>query len=351
MSYLWIKNAVKSQTITSSIQTHLAGVSKFINRELKRRPTLPLTTRLRAYRAGYLSESVPLFDLETKTDDGLISNYDWLTKTVQINGANAVIHDNKLHWYYGLYPAYPDRLPALYGYLNDGFCRLPFAETQYDTLYKAVSSENAVIAKPIDGTGGKGVTILQATDLDRPDIAIEFDGYLIQEVVQQASYAQSINPNATNTLRLITMVDPVTDEVFIGAAVHRFGVGESIVDNWSSGGIAAGIDPKTGQLSTAIGYPEDAVTSTYDIHPETDAQIAGRYIPSWEQVRDSVLEMAEYLAPLTPYIGWDVVVTSDSGDVIVLESNSNPDIDVIQPHVPLLGDKQRRRFYEHHGVL
>lgn len=350
MTYSRVKSIVNDPTITSRIGTRLAGVAKFVNRELKRRPALPLTTRLRAYRAGYCSESIPLFEPQSRRDDEFVSNWEWLTKTARINGPHAVLHDDKLHWYYGFYPAFPDRLPALYGYLDDGFHSLPFAGTRYDSLDETVQAESEAVAKPIDGTGGKGVTILRPTDLDRQDATAEFDGHLVQEVVEQAPYARTINPDAANTLRLMTMVDPATDEVFVGAAVHRFGLGESAVDNWSSGGIAAGVDPETGRLSTAVGYPEDSTTPTYDVHPETGARIADRRVPGWERVRDGVLEMAEYVAPLTPYVGWDVVVTSHDGEFVVLETNSNPDIDVVQPHTALLSDERNRRFYEQYGL-
>jgi hypothetical protein len=60
--------------------------------------------------------------------------------------------------------------------------------------------------------------------------------------------------------------------------------------------------------------------------------------------------MAGYVAPLTPYIGWDVVVTDTHGSFRVVEGNSSPDV-INQTHEPLLADERVVRFYEHHGVI
>ncbi|WP_436935602.1 hypothetical protein [Halovenus marina] len=60
--------------------------------------------------------------------------------------------------------------------------------------------------------------------------------------------------------------------------------------------------------------------------------------------------MAEYVALLTPYIGWDVVVADTDGSFQVVEANSSPDV-INQTHEPLLTDDRVVRFYEYHDVL
>ena len=45
-----------------------------------------------------------------------------------------------------------------------------------------------------------------------------------------------------------------------------------------------------------------------------------------------------------PYIGWDIV--SDGNDVMVLEANSNSDVNLFQVHQPLFKNKGTRSLYK-----
>ena len=53
--------------------------------------------------------------------------------------------------------------------------------------------------------------------------------------------------SSVNTLRVVTMVTPHDDIIVVNAA-FRTGVGHAFVDNWSAGGVAAGIDCESGRL-------------------------------------------------------------------------------------------------------
>ena len=78
--------------------------------------------------------------------------------------------------------------------------------------------------------------------------------------------------------------------------------------------------------------------------------IEGVHIPQWDRICDNILEIAEYVAPLTPYVGWDVLVTDHDGSIAVVEGNSYPDVP-LQTHEPLLADDRVRRFYESYDVV
>jgi hypothetical protein len=106
------------------------------------------------------------------------------------------------------------------------------------------------------------------------------DDHIVTEYVDQADYASEIFDGCANTIRVVTMVDPATDEPYVGAAFHRFGLaGGGPIDNWSSGGIIAGVD--IGRLTTAVGYPEDDTRPEFERHPDTGAQITDTAIPGW----------------------------------------------------------------------
>ncbi len=219
------------------------------------------------------------------------------------------------------------------------------------------------ILKPIDGGKGRGVMRLAApTTTDGTAVALlndrnvdlatlegvigDLDRYLISEFARQASYAKAVFPDATNTVRVVTMIDPLTGIPFIPAAVHRFGTKKSApTDNASIGGIAAGVNIETGQLGKAT-RQEGARLAWIATHPDTGAQIEGVTIEHWQELKATVLRVAAAV-PFAPYVGWDWLV-SETGPVLI-EGNADPSLHV-QVHHPFLRDARVRAFVEHHGV-
>ena len=339
------------------------SILHLVNRELKTRPDIPITQKLWAYRHGYVSSSVPLYGLRKDNRHEYLSQ--WQSERArQINGDTALVHENKLLFYYVLWPSFSDSLPALYGYLENGrLHEIPFSSDSDNSLIDCVNRVGTVIVKPVDGTLGSGVSVIELTDggfringtmkqaEDLEHLSQRSDGCVVTEFVEQAGYAAKIFPESANTIRIMTMVDPDTEKPFIGGLDHRFGTKESTpVDNTAQGGLSAGIDLETGRLGTAVAAPEDETLDRYNTHPETGAAIEGVNIPGWQRICDRIIEMAAYLAPLTPYIGWDVLVTDDEGSIVVLEANSYPDVP-LQTHEPLLSNERVRRFYEYHDIV
>jgi hypothetical protein len=232
-------------------------------------------------------------------------------------------------------------------FLRDQLTRVPF-----------------MVVKPVDGGGGKGILRVErraggllvngtsvpdfealAKDIPpkRTCIAVEF--------VQQAPYAQSIFPETTNTIRVLTMLDVTRGrEPFIAIAVHRFGSMKTRpVDNWTQGGLSALIDLDTGRLGRAVAYPSSGRLDWSDAHPDTQARITGTAIPGWRKVVARLLEVAGALASRVPYVGWDIVVTRCGFQII--EGNNYSDVNLLQVHRPLLVDPRVRAFYKTYGVL
>ena len=345
------------------VQTTGSRVLRLANRELKSTVDIPLKRKLWAYRHGYVSSSVPLYDLSEENRHDYLSEWE-RERAREINGELALVHENKLLFHYVLQPVFPDELPTLYGYLHDGqFHSSPLSSVEYDSLQDFVDRHGALIAKPADGALGSGVRVVEQTgdgyriDGQQSDpakigaLVRQNDRYVVTEFCEQADYAAEIFPGAPNTIRIMTMVDPDAREPFIGALDHRFGTEKSVpVDNTAQGGLSAGVDLDTGELTEAVDLPKGRTVDRYRSHPETGASIEGVKIPGWQRIHDRLLEMAAYLAPVTPYIGWDVLVTNDDGAFVVVEANSYPDVP-LQTHEPLLGDERIRRFYEYHDVV
>lgn len=79
------------------------------------------------------------------------------------------------------------------------------------------------------------------------------------------------------------------------------------------------------------------------------ARIEGVEVPRWQAIRDEILNMAAAL-PETPYLVWDLMVTSP-GEFVVIEANNSAAVRFPQLHRPLLADPRVRKFYEYHNVL
>lgn len=323
--------------------------------------------RLWLYRRGFLSSKDALWDLREETVDQYLSDYEY-RQLGRIEGPYEAGLDNKLLFHFLLSPTDERLLPTVFGLVRDG----GFVDVNgFDCIGSVDELEGRVreqplIVKPVTAAKGDGVTLLDWQGggfrvNGRPvpreglqSVLASDRDLLVTERVTQAPYAARIYPDATNTMRLLTMVDPDTGEPFLASAVHRFGTAESgHVDNWSRGGVSAEIDRETGELGRAVGQSSAAggTTTWMDAHPDTGVEIAGTVLPAWERVTETVLDLATGYAGLWPHVGWDVVITDDRGSIAVLEGESQSVDADQQAHGPLLASDRVRRFYEQYGVL
>lgn len=342
----------------SFVSAEIANVRKF---------DIPLQHRLWLYRNGFLSSKDAIWDLTEETVDLYLSDLEH-RHVKQIDYPYSVGLQNKVVFYEIISSTHDHLLPDVYGLVSGG----EFVDggqsgwlRSMDEFGDLLERESAIV-KPVTAAKGTGIRVVDSADgqpqIDgRPvgrdeltDILTEGQNMIIMENVSQGDYAANIYPGATNTLRLLTMIDPETGDPFVAAGAHRFGTASSgHVDNWSAGGVSAGIDLDTGELGKAVVSPEGESTDTrwVERHPDTGAQIAGVPISEWEDVRDAVLDLAAEYRWLWSHVGWDVAVEDDQGSVTVLEGEpQSVDADQ-QAHHPLLADSRVRRFYRSHGVI
>ena len=191
-----------------------------------------------------------------------------------------------------------------------------------------------VIAKPEDGSQGKGIYITSvSSEQDRETLFNELNSqnYLLEELVVQCEEIARINPRSVNSIRVNSVL--TGRGVVITAATLRLGNGCSDTDNYSAGGFAASIDVDTGiVISRAVSQNAGAVY----VHPFTGQKIIGAQIPQWEDVMETVKRSHQKI-PNLRYIGWDVVVCND-GTVTFLEANTFSGVE-LQQH-PLLEGKK-----------
>jgi len=177
----------------------------------------------------------------------------------------------------------------------------------------------------------------------------QLDDYFVSAYISQGEFAKKLNPSSLNSMRIVTMIDPITNEAFVPVAVQRIGTEKSSpADNWTQGGICAEIDIETGKIKKGVSYPVNGMLNWYKYHPDNNNQIEGITIPGWDRLKESILRVANQ-HPYIKYIGWDVVLT-DSG-IEVIEGNNCTDTNLLQVHRPLLKDKRVIGFYRYYGII
>ncbi|ADI13246.1 sugar-transfer associated ATP-grasp domain-containing protein [Truepera radiovictrix] len=341
-----------AQTLRSAALAEVAGGA-----------ALPLPQKLALWRRGFKSTSYVLFDLAHHPPEAYVSDLE-VARARRINGAFGRMLKDKLLFEAMLRPY--ARVPKVLALIERGrLVWLPEVGERGDkgTLEALFAlSPAGVIAKPVRGNKGRGVLSLQqqegalllsghaVTAARAEEVFAQLDGYLVVERVEQAPYAAQIFPGAANTVRVLSMRDPDTGEVFFPAAMHRFGgVRTQPTDNFQTGGVSAAIDLATGRLGRAVRHPN--VTGGRLVwlshHPDTGALIEGVVLPHWEALLATLARVLE-VYPFLRYVGWDVLVTPEG--VCLIEGNHNVNLG-LQVHGPLLRDPRVRRFYEAHGVL
>ncbi len=195
------------------------------------------------------------------------------------------------------------------------------------------------IAKPLDGSQGKGIYIVNFARKTAEDICHEFEGknYILEEMVAQHPEIAAFNPSSVNTLRLYSVYHQ--GQVTLTCAAIRIGCGTSPIDNYSAGGMVAPVDLETGIIIRG-GINNDA--KVYYVHPLSGKTIIGFRIPCWEKVKDTVCR-AHRRIPDLRYIAWDVVVCAD-GSVTFLEGNARGGVD-LQQQPTMTGKKQLYEKY------
>lgn len=221
------------------------------------------------------------------------------------------------------------------------------------------SAVDALVIKPVVGSGGNKVMIFsdiiggklidssgRAWTAGELADALGKGDYIFEEWVEQHAELSALYPHSLNTVRITTLNDG--EQALPWAAVLRVGTAKSgSVDNWGRGGLSVALDVQSGELGCGVvsvkhlaGLPESTTE-----HPDTGCEFAGRVLPNWQTVLDTVSRVAA-LVPGLPYIAWDVAITEDGCRII--EGNHRPDVNLLQVHGGLLtADKHVHWWQEH----
>jgi len=241
-------------------------------------------------------------------------------------------------------------VPRFFGTLEAG----ESVEDRVGELLDHVGAGEAMI-KPIYGHAGIGVIRASregnALVLSRGRESLPASGVrmpekcIVQEVVKQDPKISVFAPLSLNTVRVLTMLD-LAGDAFLLAASMRFGRGDSVVDNWSAGGVAVGVDIRSGQLRE-VAY--DKSGNGYTAHPSQGLSFGGVQVPRWSEIVRLALRVQQEL-PFNRMLGLDVAIGVDG--VVLIEIN--PDADIMfqeQTSGPLFSHRRTWEVFRDYGLL
>jgi hypothetical protein len=321
--------------------------------------SLPIVPRIRAARHGFRAYTAKLYKLDRHNVAYYVSDLQ-RRATRHITPKYNIIFDDKLvaKAIFSRVVRTPDTL----AYLDRGRAVDDVGNVlDIQSVIERVRADGRAVLKPIKSSGGKGVKVLSVRDgrffadeqsLDDPHAYLNrCERSFLSTFVVQHPYAACLYPRSVNTLRIVTMRDPDTREVFVSHALQRIGTNKSApADNFSRGGLVAAIDAATGRLLRVAKC--DKATGMLDFiesHPDTGATIVGQQVPNWEEVlRVSTRAHSSFIQ--AELVAWDFAL-DQSAEPVMIEANASTDVDLIQIHGPMLTDERVRRFFEHHGII
>ena len=210
-------------------------------------------------------------------------------------------------------------------------------EASFDDFVELVGDADAIMLKPIDEAGGKGVEKVKRKNFDSLESMYEYvknsGKKLAEEVVIQHPDLAAIYPYSLNTCRLVTVLSEEKGP-HIMYAIIRIGSHGMEIDNISSGGMYCPINVETGVI---CGPGCDYNVNTYECHPDTGVKLEGIQIPRWEEVKSLVME-ATKVHPELALLGWDVAISTT--DLQLIEANDYPGNEPMQMKGHIQGTKQ-----------
>lgn len=191
----------------------------------------------------------------------------------------------------------------------------------FNMVFKSYKTDHLFLKKN-EGYGGSGCYLLKKNNLpaqieDFGEVLMGAN-YIHQEVIVQHPAINKMFSKSINTLRLDVYLDDENNSHLI-SALMRFGIGNNIVDNTSSGGFFASVDIEKETLQ-GKGYKVIAEDGAmYIDHPDTKTKIDGFKIP---YLKESIA-LAKFAIKQLPtkMIGWDIAITKNGP--LIIEGNSN----------------------------
>lgn len=212
-------------------------------------------------------------------------------------------------------------------------------------LDKRNIGKNYIIKHTLETCGGKNVEKIRIEfeGILYKDSFISFEellkkyeqNFIIQEVVKQSEFFNKINPNSLNTIRVMTYRDG--EEYDLLSTTLRVGIGKGVVDNFSSGGFAIGVDKSNGKLNCyGINGKSEFI---FEKPPNTGEIFADKLIPNWEKIVKTVEEWTKDIPAYFKIGAWDIGIDENNEPIFIEVNLRCPDAEICQLVGPLFGAK------------
>lgn len=229
------------------------------------------------------------------------------------NWDEAKIVDNKT--YYALYfpdVEQPETIASRCGGVWFDSLHNPIGVNEVVELCR--KEEGVFVKEATESMGGHGVSFVEK-DGPVEEIIRKMKGdTIIQKALRQHSVLSSLNASSVNTIRLLSLF--INGEVRICSAILRMGIGDSKVDNASSGGITCGINHD----GTLKEFAYSKKGEKYRTHPTSEIAFSGVTIPNYSEAVDLIRRLQLRL-PHFKMISWDIAIRED-GTPVLIEMNS-----------------------------
>ena len=181
--------------------------------------------------------------------------------------------------------------------------------------------------RPPSDYGGKGCFKLTGMGL-KNELDTIFDslvnGYYVHtKIIEQHKEINKIHDKSVNTLRIVSLITSENHPEIISVFM-RFGVGNSVVDNASSGGFVVGVNIDEGTLKDTGHYLSDYGGAKIKKHPDSGFIFEGFKVPYFKEACEEVLKGVKVIPDR--FIGWDVAITPNGP--IIVEANSSPHLQI-----------------------
>ena len=148
--------------------------------------------------------------------------------------------------------------------------------------------------------------------------------FIFQRKIIQHHEMNRLNPNAVNTIRIVTINDGSQTSLF--AAILRVGTKKSgCADNTSAGGLALGINDDGSLYENGMLKPQYG--TILSSHPDTGVVFKEFKIPFYKDAVELVCRAHKFFYNVKS-IGWDVAISEDGP--VIIEGNDNWEISSIQ---------------------
>jgi hypothetical protein len=225
--------------------------------------------------------------------------------------------------------------PPLLGIAQDGVLTLEegaAAKLDQDLFIKPVKSKGSRGIDVFENTGpGRyrdkaGREIDRATLMERVAERSKTQALMVQRRLSNHPAVADLAAQSLMAIRVITCKSGRDQSAIVTYAFIR--IITRLEPSWPvSYELGIAVDLATGKLGPATGDKEKWLLEWWDVHPVTGAQVTGRTLPHWEEIKAIALK-AHDASQGRLLVGWDIAVTPDGP--LLLEGNSYPDVDFPQ---------------------